>query len=750
MCSEDAKYCVTIPARPIAFAGKMKGGYILSFTLLALQKTRGGKVTPKKERNCVMRITKALFKRFISLAVALVLALSAVVSVTAEGNTVNVYVTIADKGEIAMAKQLIEVEDINCDGIFTVDEVLYCAHREEGREYGSAMGDYGMYITSLWGDDSGNYGYWLNNSSCWSISDAVAENDYVVAFVYQNTEVWDYYSKFSKSEYTANKGSDIAVTLEHAGYDEFWNTVFSAHKGAEIKLYDGDFTELGSEDYTWTDNGDGSYSVKVNRDGSYTLVAYDNNTPIVPAVCTLAVTSNTDAAVAEVEAKIDAIGTVNGESRAAIEDARASYDALTEEQKLLVKNYDVLAAAEKALSEIDEDAQKAFSVEDMIARIGQVTIHSANRIKSARKAYDQLTENQKKLVSNCSLLVEAEIEIADLYKEASMADHRAIFEASGKYLSALGTPGVGSAGGEWMVLGLVRAGYEISSGYYKNAVDYVKENINGKEQLHRSKSTENSRMIIALSAAGYDVTNVGGHNLLYGITDMDYVKKQGINGPIWALIALDCRSYEIPQNDDAEDMVTREKLVAYILEKQLAEGGWALSGENADPDMTAMAIQALSPYYNSDERVNSAVNSALLRLSEMQGDNGLFVSIDGESMDSCAAIVIALASLGINPETDERFIKNGISVLDAMCVFALDDGSFAHIEGGKSDGASTENGLCALAAYYRFLDERAPLYDMSDVENATPDAGDMSNNLIFLVMAVLSAVAVMKALKRKH
>ena len=300
-------------------------------------------------------------------------------------------------------------------------------------------------------------------------------------------------------------------------------------------------------------------------------------------------------------------------------------------------------------------------------------------------------------------------------------DHKAIYEATGAYISALGTPSVGSTGGEWMVIDLTRSGYDCPEGYYENVVNYVKENINDKEQLHRAKSTDNSRVILALTSAGYDVTDVDGHNLLMGLTDMTYLKKQGINGPIWALIAFDCHGYEIPVNAAATEQATREKIIAYILEKQFEDGGWALSGKVADPDMTGMAIQSLAPYYETNAEVKAAIDKAIVCLSEKQYDNGGFGSIDGICSESCAQVIVALTALGINPETDPRFVKNGVSVVDAMCLFAVEGGGFAHIPDAGINGMATEQAQYALASYFRFLDGKTSLYDMSDVDIYTKD-----------------------------
>ncbi len=317
-------------------------------------------------------------------------------------------------------------------------------------------------------------------------------------------------------------------------------------------------------------------------------------------------------------------------------------------------------------------------------------------------------------------------------------DHKVIYEETALYISALGTPGVGSVGGEWMVIDLTRSGYDCPEGYYENVVEYVNDNINDKEQLHRAKSTDNSRVILALTSAGYDVTDVDGHNLLMGLTDMTYVKKQGINGPIWALIAFDCYGYEIPVNSDAQEQVTREKLISYIIEKQLDDGGWAMSGTVADPDMTGMAIQSLAPYYETNAEVKAAVDKAIICLSEKQYDNGGFGSIDGICSESCAQVIVALTALGINPETDPRFVKNGVSVVDAMCLFAVEGGGFAHIPEAGINGMATEQGQYALAAYFRFVDGKTSLYDMTDVDVYTKEekAADAVEKLISAIGTV--------------
>ena len=405
-----------------------------------------------------------------------------------------------------------------------------------------------------------------------------------------------------------------------------------------------------------------------------------------------------------VDDMIDAIGEVTLESEGTIDAARAAYEALTEAQQAEVKSYDKLTAAEARLAVL----KPAKPVEKLIDAIGEVTLGSESAIAAARTAYDNLTEAQQAEVKNYDKLTAAEAAYARLLAEQSERLEK-IYKTTGDFMAALGTPGVGSTGGEWMVIGLARSGRPVPAGYYDNVVEYVKAMADANERLHRAKVTDNARVILALTAIGKDVTNVGGHNLLKGLDNMAYVQTQNINGPIFTLIALDSHNY--PTMGD----VTREKLIQVILDAQLPGGGWNLSGENADTDMTAMAIQALAPYYKTNETVKAAVDKALEALSALQRGDGGFGSWGTVNSESCAQVIVALTALGIDPATDSRFVKNGSTVLGALAGFYVDGGGFKHTADGERNGMATEQGYYALAAYYRFLNGQTSLYNMSDV-----------------------------------
>lgn len=291
-------------------------------------------------------------------------------------------------------------------------------------------------------------------------------------------------------------------------------------------------------------------------------------------------------------------------------------------------------------------------------------------------------------------------------------------DSTGDYLLSLGVP---TAGNEWRVLGLARAGKitsEFADGYYSSLVSYIEEKGNAK--LDERKSTENSRVILALSAIGKDATDVAGYNLLEPLADYDFVTWQGLNGPIFALIAFDTYDYEIPTATNGATQTTRENLINYILDSQLENGGWTFFGSTADPDMTSMAIQALAPYYNKNEDVKAAVDKALDVLSASQQDNGGVASWGTVNAESCAQVLTALASLGIDADTDERFIKNGNSLVDAIMEFSVENG-FAHVKDSGYNQMATEQAYYALVSYNRVKNGKTSLYDMSDVKELMYD-----------------------------
>lgn len=278
-------------------------------------------------------------------------------------------------------------------------------------------------------------------------------------------------------------------------------------------------------------------------------------------------------------------------------------------------------------------------------------------------------------------------------------------------------PTFGTLVGEWTVLCLARGNhFEKNDTYFSDYYSRIEtivvqkaETVNQNGALHKAKSTENSRLIVALSAIGKDATNVGGWNLITPYDNFNWILKQGINGPIWALIALDTANYQ------TQDPTIRQKCLDHILQKQLSDGGWALTGKVSDPDITAMTLQALYPYRDRAE-IKQAAEKGFACLSALQKANGGYVTFGDENSESCAQVIVACATWGIDPDTDERFVKNGVSVMDSLLAHYVEaESGFKHVQSGKVDAMATDQGTYALIAYQRLIDGKNPLYDMRDV-----------------------------------
>ena len=283
-------------------------------------------------------------------------------------------------------------------------------------------------------------------------------------------------------------------------------------------------------------------------------------------------------------------------------------------------------------------------------------------------------------------------------------------------------PKIGTLGGEWTMLSLARAGYSVPKDYYEkyytNVVDELKEK---GGVLHRIKYTEYSRLILGLTAIGKDVTNVGGYNLLEKLADFNSVKKQGINGPIFALIALDTNDYEIPIMKDVKVQTTRDMLIDYILNQEITDkngvaGGWALTGKTPDPDITAMALQSLAKY-KDNEKVKPYIDRAVNVLANLQNDKGGYSSWGSVNSESIAQVIVALTALGIDPSKDARFIKGeGSWIISAIMDFYVSGGGFKHVLDQEINGMATDQGMYAIVAYDRFVDGKNSLYDMTDAK----------------------------------
>ena len=288
--------------------------------------------------------------------------------------------------------------------------------------------------------------------------------------------------------------------------------------------------------------------------------------------------------------------------------------------------------------------------------------------------------------------------------------------------SAVSAPVVSYLFGEWAVLGQARAKVPLSeayiAAYYEKVVAYVQKNMGADGVLVDPESrnptvTDNERIALALTAIGKDPANVGGENLLKALQNKDIMQvtdtsNTDINGLVMGLLALNSRNYTSDTS----------WLVQAVLAQQNEDGSWRASADTkpvGDVDMTAMALQALAPYYKDggNETVNTAVEKALNWLS------GKYRS-GYDSSESCAQVVIALSALNLDANTDARFTKTvegkTLSVLGNLLQYRVaENGGFKHQFADKAvNEMATEQALCAMAAYARFTEKANALYDMTD------------------------------------
>lgn len=422
--------------------------------------------------------------------------------------------------------------------------------------------------------------------------------------------------------------------------------------------------------------------------------------------------------------------------------AKAALDALTadQEQYLTAETISVIDQAYEQVLGMDQNHVQLLI--DDLPDEDKVTLADKKQIDAAKAAYDALPDQTGVDATRLGKAIAAlkKLEQGGSGEDTGYSEY--LKKALANIKKTVPTPQVGSTNGEWAVLGLARGNASVTNsyydGYYDRVVAYVKANINSKGQLDSNKSTENSRIILALTAIGEDPTSVGGRNLLTALNDLSYVKKQGSNGPIWALLAVDSGNYIYNY---------RDKLIDTILDERTEDGGWTHTGNTADVDMTAMAIQALAPYNDEDHpKVKSAIEAALTLLSGMQQNDGGFASFGTPNSESAAQVVVALSALGLDANTDSHFVKNGHSVLENLLSYEQEDGSFQHTtDGSGNNQMSAEQGTYALVAYDRYVNKAHTLYDMTDVvkreDASAQEVIDMINQIGYVDESSYNAIA---------
>ena len=355
----------------------------------------------------------------------------------------------------------------------------------------------------------------------------------------------------------------------------------------------------------------------------------------------------------------------------------------------------------------------------LINAIGTVSPQSGKAIDDARASFNALCANigetqAKALVTNLHVLEDAEATFAALsqIKDADTV-RAAIMSTLAADPENINTR---SINGEWKLLALVRDGRitkadEIAQNYLL-LLNMNLRNLEG----NLGNITDYERAVIALTALGIDASTFkyDDSSTQYDLTApfATYQEDMLLNQKIFALLALNAKPY----TGEAE------KYVSGILAAALPEGGWSLSGTGStDVDMTAMAIQALAPYYQTDAEVKAAIDSGLAALKAVQDETyGGFYGMGQYNSCSTAQVIVALCSLGIDPTGAEWTVNGSYNPVTALCQFYIQDTGDSNkgkikytLNASAGDDMSTEQAAYALAAYYRLKNNKDTLYDMS-------------------------------------
>ena len=347
------------------------------------------------------------------------------------------------------------------------------------------------------------------------------------------------------------------------------------------------------------------------------------------------------------------------------------------------------------------------------------------------------------------------------WKKADVGSQPDEFLINDEFLSLAGT-----TPGDWYPVGLGRLGVKDNSdGYMAVINDEIDKRYATAEKLDKAKATEWHRISLAILSCGGNPRKAGLNGDKDLIADGTYNRadenggilgKQGINGFIWGLIALDSMFYAVP----SDAVYTRDDIILNILSREIDGGGWALTGDDPDPDITAMAIQSLAPYYNSEKeyscrngdtvslkKVRDTVKRALDKLSSVQQTDGGFISWGMPNSESAVQVLTALCSLGKNPFETQEFIKNGKTIYDGIIKYRNSDGGFLHSFVYDEENPSSlpdvsntmagEQVLYGMAALIRFLNGERRFYDFrpeqsDEIKKAISDVTAEIENLSYV------------------
>ena len=262
---------------------------------------------------------------------------------------------------------------------------------------------------------------------------------------------------------------------------------------------------------------------------------------------------------------------------------------------------------------------------------------------------------------------------------------------------------------EWMNLG-----------FYQKKLGNLDDGFSIAECIKRLDTTTNvamtniDRKIMTLTARGIDCSKLSKYNNGEPFIDAkgnkvddlaavlyNYSGGYTINGPIFALNALDMGNYTIPENA----VWTREKLLETILNHKYLSDGFGL-------DMVTMLMQSIAPYQNDPvygERVKAKLWEGFDIVMDSFGtdpfDNPFGVQWGGVyTSEGASQIICALSAMGVDVHTDVRLNNGKDSMLTSFLNYAdFVEGYFAHSNTTPKNAMATYQGCYATQWYLGFL-----------------------------------------------
>lgn len=240
---------------------------------------------------------------------------------------------------------------------------------------------------------------------------------------------------------------------------------------------------------------------------------------------------------------------------------------------------------------------------------------------------------------------------------------------------------------------------------------------------------EYSSSVVTGELAALTLKAFGSNSSLIERAADEYPEKLGIMSLIYGLHLLTAgaksRNY------------TAEILIDKILACELPGGGFAVFGDSPDTDVTAMSLQALAPY-RGIKGVDDAITRGLDLLCRSQTKNGGYKAMGQENAESAAQVLTALCALGIDAQSDERFIKNGNTVFDFLETF-YKGGRYSHTADGNGNDIATRQVLMAYVSYCLMQRGDGSFFVFSSDKTA---AGGISlKTALYIVTAALAAAA---------